>query len=397
LEEDWRKKLAEAEAERLKRAEILFDKYQRLGRAINELTGLDGEHLQSTPQKERAGFIPPWALCPTSVLTHQVEYLDKLSDLNLQQLKAALTREDKVDPLRVQDFAGGSSAAVLAEKVLAGGQTLLDGSSMFRPVTLGEVGFRLKASAAEVLSEETMELLRERKLVLHERPLDLIVESLQTESDATSKELEVLYGHPEQRSVKRVGDTLVTITTPLASEWTSIAVGTEFIPPPVLPLDERIPHTWGQVAPAGVADLLVVKQQLTGYEATDVAHIENVLKSEHKQREHTRRRETEELTFRETEITSSEEHELESTNRFEMTRETTQPLRRTPRSRLASPSRASMVQRSSSRPAPRVPYRARRRRRPKRLHPSPRTLPSGVPTRSPRGCSSKLRSGSPTK
>ena len=76
------------------------------------------------------------------------------------------------------------------------------------------------------------------------------------------------------------------------------------------------------VAPAGIADLLVVKQQLTGYEAVDVAHIENVLKGERKLREHTRREETELITLAETETTTTEEHELETTDRFEMTRET---------------------------------------------------------------------------
>jgi hypothetical protein len=99
------------------------------------------------------------------------------------------------------------------------------------------------------------------------------------------------------------------------------------IPPELFPLDTRVPRTHGSVAPAGVADLLVVKQQLVRYEAIDVAHIENVLKGESKEREHSRRRETEELTFRETEITTSEERELESTTRFEMSKETSETLK----------------------------------------------------------------------
>jgi hypothetical protein len=93
------------------------------------------------------------------------------------------------------------------------------------------------------------------------------------------------------------------------------------------PPDNRVPHSHGSVAPAGVADLLVVKQQLVRYEGADVAHIENVLRGEKKEREHSLRRETEELTFRETEITTSEERELESTSRFEMSRETSQTIR----------------------------------------------------------------------
>ncbi len=60
--------------------------------------------------------------------------------------------------------------------------------------------------------------------------------------------------------------------------------------------------THGEVKPAGVADLLMVRQQLTGYERADVAHIENVLKGERKEREHTTKRQTEEITFLETEV-----------------------------------------------------------------------------------------------
>ena len=63
------------------------------------------------------------------------------------------------------------------------------------------------------------------------------------------------------------------------------------------------------------------------YEATDVAHIANVLKGEKKEREHTRRRETEEFTFQETEITTTEERELESTSRFEMSRESSETIK----------------------------------------------------------------------
>src|SRR5262249_22706446 len=160
------------------------------------------------------------------------------------------------------------------------------------------------------------------KLRLAEQPLDRIVAVLQEEIDATGRELDGLFGQPVQRSVKRVGAALVTIATPLPTAWASVSVGTPFVPLPDLPLDQRIPHSRGRAAPAGIAVLLGVKQHLVGYEAADVAHIENVLRGERKQREHTRRRETEEFTFTETETISSEERELESTDRFEMTRET---------------------------------------------------------------------------
>jgi hypothetical protein len=330
LEEDWRENLEEAESERRERAEALFEEYLSLSEAINELTGLGGEHFQTTPQNPDDGFLPPEELRSINVRTDQSEYFQKLSDANLGQLKAAIDerdgedeRDDKDDRLRTQDATGASSAAIIAKELLSGTPQLLHGNQPFLPMELNEVSFRLKPEAEEAMSDGTRELLDERNIALAEEPVDRIVESLQTEMGAASKELELLYGEPVQKSVKRMGDTLVTISTPLASAWASLTVEPDLHSPlPPLPMDHRIPQTRGKVAPAGVADLLVVRQQLTGYEGADVAHIENVLKGERKEREHTQRRATEELTFREMEITSAEERELESTNRFEMTRET---------------------------------------------------------------------------
>ena len=106
----------------------------------------------------------------------------------------------------------------------------------------------------------------------------------------------------------------MSVLTPVASDWVSVSTGVASGPQlPPLPTEESIPRTWGKAAPSGVADLLVVKQQLARYEAAEVAHIENVLKGREQGARASRRRETEELTFRETEITTSEERELEST------------------------------------------------------------------------------------
>ena len=78
--------------------------------------------------------------------------------------------------------------------------------------------------------------------------------------------------------------------TPIVTGWGALGTGgLQHLP--VFPMDGCIPHTKGIVAPAGVADLLVVRQQLMGHEGFDVAHIENVLRGERKQREHTRREE----------------------------------------------------------------------------------------------------------
>lgn len=79
-----------------------------------------------------------------------------------------------------------------------------------------------------------------------------------------------------------------------------------------------VPTTTGHVAPAGIGDLLIVKQQLKRYEGGDIAHIENILQGETKGREHRRRRVVETVAVKETETEVSEERETQSTSRFEM-------------------------------------------------------------------------------
>ena len=76
-----------------------------------------------------------------------------------------------------------------------------------------------------------------------------------------------------------------------------------------------------RVKPVGIADLLKVRQEIIAYEAGEVAHIENILEGEAKERSHRRRREKEE-TFSLTEENEEEsERDLQSTSRFELQRE----------------------------------------------------------------------------
>jgi hypothetical protein len=76
------------------------------------------------------------------------------------------------------------------------------------------------------------------------------------------------------------------------------------------------------IRPLGIGDMQVVKQELLRYATGEVAHIENVLKSEFKTRKHTRTRETEEIIVIETETVEESEKDLQSTERFELSTET---------------------------------------------------------------------------
>ena len=76
----------------------------------------------------------------------------------------------------------------------------------------------------------------------------------------------------------------------------------------------------------GVADLLVVKQQIKRYEAGKIAHIENLLAGESKVRTHRQLDRVEEFFSTVQEQTHEKENELETTERFELNRETSRTM-----------------------------------------------------------------------
>lgn len=90
---------------------------------------------------------------------------------------------------------------------------------------------------------------------------------------------------------------------------------------PVVPAPEPGSASARGIQPLGIGDLLVVRQELTRYAAGEVAHIENVLKSEFKTRMHARLREVEEILVTETEQLEETEKDLQTTERFELHKE----------------------------------------------------------------------------
>ncbi|QKW48687.1 hypothetical protein [Streptomyces buecherae] len=366
-EQRQREREAQAAAARRERAAALLTAHRRLREAVGELTGLGGENLLSTSQVEVTGAVPPAEYQPPAALTRQVQFHDRLGEANLRALGTPVPPAASVDaPGNEAGSAGGPAsvgagavprtdggaeqaaasapssdaagegdppappppplppvegAAHLAGQLFGARPDLLSGSTPFKPSALSDRGFRLHQAAADKLSSGTRTVLADRGISPVGQPLDRIVDTLRDEQDVIGGELETLVGRPARRSVKRVGNTLVTVSTPLPSPWTALVVGTT-PPPEQIPLeDDRVPRSRGTVAPSGVADLILVRQQLVGYEGADIAHIENVLRGESKQREHTRRQETEQITVTESEVTTTEERELESTDRYEMTRE----------------------------------------------------------------------------
>jgi hypothetical protein len=219
-----------------------------------------------------------------------------------------------------------TSAAHIADKVLTTTPTH-GGFSNFKPAPLGSVAFRLNADALKTVSETTTATLRAQKISLDTAPVHRAVNQLQSQVYSSIGQLERIggTGTSDVVSVKRVNGTSIFIRTPSPSAWSDLIVAgslSGFFPwYPPKPIDPNIPQTRGNVAPAGVADLLIVNQQLKAYETTDIASIENVLKGENKDREFTTTTTTTNTTETDTTTTESDSRDLESTSRYEMSKE----------------------------------------------------------------------------
>lgn len=81
------------------------------------------------------------------------------------------------------------------------------------------------------------------------------------------------------------------------------------------------------VRASGVAELLVVKQQIKRYEGSEIAHVENVLAGEKKSRAHRQLERSEESFLTETEQSRTRETELTTVDRFELNRETSRTVK----------------------------------------------------------------------
>ncbi len=75
------------------------------------------------------------------------------------------------------------------------------------------------------------------------------------------------------------------------------------------------------IRPAGIGDLLVVREEMVGYERTQIAHVENVMASETRDRVHRKLDRITETTVSETETNESATRDLQSTQRSEVSQE----------------------------------------------------------------------------
>ncbi|MEM7272403.1 MAG: hypothetical protein AAF547_04920, partial [Actinomycetota bacterium] len=306
------------------RLEERFDQFTRLQGAIAELGRFRAVDFLTTPSKDAKAVAAPKGLSKAELGARGLDYSRVLSQGVVAQLQAgaqvapdgAQLARPQAGPASMFEAVGNATPAAQAAK------------PAFTPAALTQVGFFATPKAIRELSDSTAKVLGEAGISLDTVPVDEACAELCARSAELADQLDAITAEATQVTYRRMGNAVIAVAQTSHSGWSTYQSGLDFdaLTELVLP-DGSVPTTRGDAAPSGVADLLVVKQQLTGYEGADVAHIENVLRGESSVREHVRRRVTEEFTFTETETTVSEERELESTSRFEMLREVSETVR----------------------------------------------------------------------
>jgi hypothetical protein len=159
-----------------------------------------------------------------------------------------------------------------------------------------------------------------QRAVLSERGLDLTQVCVTTAVDRLSLELQSV-----ELPLAEMGDSTHKMMTKVGETYQPLdALALEMMNGSGVLASLSVPSTFSKIMPIGVGDLLVVRQFLKRYEGRELAHIENILKGEYKERMHRRARTTEETITVETEMKREEERDQQTTERFELKTESSQ-------------------------------------------------------------------------
>jgi hypothetical protein len=188
-------------------------------------------------------------------------------------------------------------------------------------------GFMLSEQAAHGLGDETKAVLANTGLEPTTLDVARAITLLEKQASAISNRL-----HANRSSMKylvQIGNNLIPSDSLLGAMPISLRdgaadLGEPGMCPPVPPVDENdevtvpLSHTHGEARVLGMADLMVVEQELLRYELGEIAHIENVLQSERRERKFRTATTTEQSVLTETEVIDEKTTDLTSTERFEL-------------------------------------------------------------------------------
>ena len=186
--------------DRRKRVDELLAEHEALRGAVAELAGLESIHFRATEIVASDHTTVPDVTVLTNAVSSAATYTQVL---RAQHLKGQLAREGE-EGGEPDERAGAlqisTPYAELAQTLVAAPDVVLSARAGFTPVALAELGFVLKPTAADRLSQSTQTVLKQRGIDLGTTPLDKITQRLQADLATTVGELELVAGHPEKRS-----------------------------------------------------------------------------------------------------------------------------------------------------------------------------------------------------
>jgi hypothetical protein len=176
--------------------------------------------------------------------------------------------------------------------------------------TPGAQPWLFSSKAIHALPEQDRKVLHDAGLDLGTQPLPTVLGQLQgRKNDLLAKV--TLEDARQALNIYKIGGVFSPVTT------------NDYVGSPAIGL----PTGHGNIRPVGIGDLLLVKQHVLRYEGGDLAHVENVLKSEHLNRETRRLERTETTVLQETETTKEETRDTQTTDRFSLQRETSDTIK----------------------------------------------------------------------
>lgn len=319
---------------------LLSDKYELLENAVKELRNIRPSGFSLSAQKAFPERLPPEKFRPLSLFSRELG----IRDVSLKSTLAASIGDitNRVSRGQGEVNWAPSSIVISALKNLKGDQLAVDppeltltkgakvalsGVPDFEPVSPGLVGLRLSGSSIKGLSQGTLKLFKTLGLQSSD-PIARSLEKIRVEKRKVHETVQSIVQPLAQKTFRKIGGTTVAITSSPMPKVYSLSPSQilQHIPTLFFPIGDGVPTTYANIEPAGIMDLLLVKQQLTGYVGEEVSHIANVLKGEKKDRVHRSRLETETYTLKETELETTTEQSLETTDRFEIRRESEKAL-----------------------------------------------------------------------
>jgi hypothetical protein len=194
------------------------------------------------------------------------------------------------------------------------------------PQSRAAPGFVLPDAAAQSLSDATKAAFQ--KVGIPATRIDVAKTVALLDRQALSTANQLYAGTGSSGAMVRIGNSIIPRDA-LADGYTTVVdpgpPGTQ-VPGPCPPAavttppdgSATVPTGHGDARVLGIADLLVVEQELLRYELGEVSRIENVLKSEVRSRRFKTTDTTEQTQTTETETTKDKEQDLSSSERFEL-------------------------------------------------------------------------------